>query len=82
MTITVRFYAGAAEAAGAPQTVLDLPERATLAELVAALGASNPRLAEVLKVCTLLLDGKPAELTATLPTGQVSVDVLPPFAGG
>lgn len=82
MTITVRFYAGAAEAAGNPQTSLDQPAGTTLAELVAALGASNPRLAEVLKVCTLLLDGKPAELTTSLPDGSVTVDVLPPFAGG
>lgn len=81
-THTVRFYAGAAEAAGADSASISLAPGAMLADLVAALGAGNPRLAEVLGVCTLLLDGRPAPADSPLPESPALVDVLPPFAGG
>lgn len=81
-TANVRFYAGTAEAAGAGATSLDLPDGSTLADLVVILGGTNERLAEVLKVCTLLVDARPAALTEVLPTGSTAIDVLPPFAGG
>lgn len=79
---TVRFFAGAAEAAGTQTTTIELPTGATVADVVATLGADNQRLAEVLSVCTLLLDQRPAEPSTVLSVGQVTIDVLPPFAGG
>lgn len=82
ITCTVRFYAGAAEAAGCDSASVELPGDATLADLVALLGASNQRLADVLGVCTLLLDGRTAAADSPLPQGAAAVDVLPPFAGG
>ena len=79
---SVRFYAGVADAAGTDTTSLELPDGSTIADLITVLGATNERLAEVLKVCTLLLNSQPASALDALPAGQVSIDVLPPFAGG
>ncbi len=78
----VRFYAGSAEVAGTQSTSVELPDGATVADLVVVLGSTNEALAEVLKVCTLLVDAKPAALTDPLPAGAAAIDVLPPFAGG
>ena len=78
-TITVRYFAGAAEAAG---TDSERAEPAgTLGELVDRLGTRRPRLAAVLAVSTFLVDERPASRESQLPTAAM-VDVLPPFAGG
>ncbi len=77
----VRFFAGAAEAAG-------VEERHVAADglnghdLVALLGDGNEKLGRVLAVSSLLADGaRVSDLAA--PLGSVErVDVLPPFAGG
>lgn len=77
--IAVRYFAGAAEAAGreseelAAATVEELREA-----MVAAHGAG---LARVLDRCSLLADGRRVAGTDPLPEGT-TVDVLPPFAGG
>lgn len=81
-TCSVRFYAGAAEAAGADAVTVELPAGSSLADLVTRLGADDQRLAEVLGVCTLLLEGQAASSHTVLPEGPAAVDVLPPFAGG
>lgn len=77
----VRFFAGAAEAAGVDTLSVD-NTAANRAELVASLAADNDRLAKVLEVSTLLADGvRLAEPSSPL-AGVSRVDVLPPFAGG
>ena len=64
-------------------TALDeVPEPTTLGELIAELGAGDERLAAVLAVCTVLVEGRPASAADVLPNGAVKLDVLPPFAGG
>lgn len=77
----IRFFAGAAEAAGRDSLTLDA-SGLTAADVVARLGDGNERLARVLGVSSLLADG--ARLGD--PTADVSdvatLDVLPPFAGG
>ncbi len=76
----VRFFAGAAEAAGAES--LSVSGAGTVAALVDQLGAGNDRLAEVLNVSSLLADGaRVSDRSASL-DGVSRVDVLPPFAGG
>lgn len=77
----VRFFAGAAEAAGVEQIEVGGGELTGLG-LVALLGDGNERLARVLEVSSLLADGvRVSDLSA--PLGAVlRVDVLPPFAGG
>lgn len=81
-TCNVRFYAGAAEAAGTDRRLVTVPAGRTVGDLVARLGADDQRLARVLSVCTLLLDGRATPTDAVLPSGGADIDVLPPFAGG
>lgn len=78
----IRFFAGAAEAAGVPERSLDVASTATGADVVAALTAERPELAKVLACSTLLVDG--VRLTDRLAViGDADLlDVLPPFAGG
>lgn len=78
--ITVRYFAGAREAAGVAAEQLDGPT--SVAALRAALTAAHPRLADVLPKCALLVAGARATSDdAQIPDG-VTIDVLPPFAGG
>ncbi|WP_345710266.1 MoaD/ThiS family protein [Kineococcus glutinatus] len=78
----VRYYAAAAEAAGAEEERLDLPAPLPLARLVEDLGRRHgPDLARVLGACSFLLDATSAEGAAVVADGA-TLDVLPPFAGG
>lgn len=78
--IAVRYFAAAAEAAGRESEDV---EAATLGALRADLVARHGTdLERVLRRCSFLVAGARADDAATpLPEG-VTVDVLPPFAGG
>ncbi|MBS1699954.1 MAG: MoaD/ThiS family protein [Actinobacteria bacterium] len=83
-TITVRYFAAAAEAAGRDQEQLtaDGPDAlstvgALRAELLARYGAP---MGKVLRSGSFLVDGKVSRDDAR-PLGS-TVDILPPFAGG
>ena len=77
---TVRFYASARAAAGVPEE--DVPT-GTLEELLVDLSERHgDRLALVLKVSSLLLDGVSCPDLSTVVGEGSTVDVLPPFAGG
>ena len=81
MSVRVRYFAAAAEAAGRDQEVLDgvATAGALRSAVVAAHGAELER---VLRRCSLLAAGvRLADDDAPVPDG-VTVDVLPPFAGG
>lgn len=81
--VEIRFFAGAAEAAGRASIRLDAPTGASVAGLLGAAAAGNERLARTLPVCSVLLDGAAhRDLDAPLPPGEHTIDVLPPFAGG
>jgi molybdopterin converting factor small subunit len=80
--LTVRYFAGAAAAAGRDDEVLELPEGADVAALRELLGRLHPRLAPVLAVAGLLLDGVAATAHDRALDDVQQVDVLPPFAGG
>lgn len=83
MTIsTVRFFAGAAEAAGTTERQCDIDTQRNLADLVRTLGADDDNLAQVLSVCSFLLNGQRVEVDEPLPSEDFTLDVLPPFAGG
>ena len=75
----VRFFAGAAEAAGGDSREVDA-EGLTLEALREQLGEGDERLARVLQVCTFLADGEP--IASGSLDGVTTLDVLPPFAGG
>ena len=78
MSVRVRYFAAAADAAGT-----DAEERAeeTLADLRVALVADHPALGGILDRCAVLVDGTRHDDDAPL-AGVTHVDVLPPFAGG
>lgn len=82
---TIRYWASAKAAAGIDEEAADA---STLAEAVAvalARHADRPRLAEVLGVCSFVVDGRP---TGRRPHDEVLLaegwvaEALPPFAGG
>jgi sulfur-carrier protein len=76
--VTVRYWAGAREAAGRDEEDLSAEQ---LGDLVQQLAHRTPALAEVLSVSSLLVDGLVSQPSRVLADGEV-VEVLPPFAGG
>ncbi|GAB3712869.1 MoaD/ThiS family protein [Mariniluteicoccus flavus] len=80
--VSIRYWAGAAAAAGVDGETIAAPSVA--AALTSARTAHEGRLDGVLAVSSILVDGRATRgeaLEAPL-TGPVSVEVLPPFAGG
>lgn len=80
--LEVRYFAGAAAAAGVPSETLDLPAGTDVASLRAALADRHPRLRPVLAVASLLVDERAVSDPTSSLDGAAQVDVLPPFAGG
>ena len=76
--VTVRFFAGARDAVGAPAEQV---AARTVGELRRVLVDRHPALAGVLPRCSLLTGGVRRDDDHVLADG-VTVDVLPPFAGG
>ena len=84
--IVVRYWAAAKAAAGAAEErFIGAPHLAALLDEVRARHVEDPRLAEVLRRCSYLVDevspGLREHTDVMLRPGSV-VDVLPPFAGG
>ncbi len=80
-TITLRYYAAAAEAAGCEQEQLAFDADITLLDLKNSLVERyGPSMGKVLKGGSFLIDGR-VRRDDGLINGD-SVDVLPPFAGG
>jgi sulfur-carrier protein len=83
VTITVRYFAAAAEAAGVPTETLDAAGVPTAGRLRAALVAAHGAdLERVLTRCSLLAAGSRLDDDDAPLARGVVVDVLPPFAGG
>ncbi|WP_448073071.1 MoaD/ThiS family protein [Georgenia yuyongxinii] len=87
LTVHLRYFAAAAEAAGAPTQDVTMPPGTTADDLLDALGAGRPELRRVLDISSLLVDGVVREdrtlpLRSGAPAAPLRVDVLPPFAGG
>ena len=81
MTVTVRYFAAAAEAAGVLVDTLDGVR--TAGEVRAAVVAAHgPALERVLARCSLLAAGVRLDHDDAPVASGVTVDVLPPFAGG
>ena len=85
MTVTLRYWAAAKEAAGVAEETFG--EVVDLAELVSAAVAAHPggRLAQVLARCSFLVDGDPVGLrdhAGVQLRDAAVVEALPPFAGG
>ena len=83
-TVTIRYWAGARDAAGTETDVVDAP---SVAEALARAAADRPGDAEyarVIGLCSFLVDGRRlGDRDRTRPlTGPVEIEALPPFAGG
>jgi molybdopterin synthase sulfur carrier subunit len=79
--VEVRYFAGAADAAGCEKETFDLPADRNLAAVEAAvLARHGGRIADVLRVSAYLVGDELTRDRAT--TIGDRVDVLPPFAGG
>jgi len=76
--VTVRYWAGARDAAGQDEESVAAD---ALGDLVRQLAHRTPALAQVLSVSSLLVGGQLSQPTRVLVDGDV-VEVLPPFAGG
>jgi molybdopterin converting factor small subunit len=81
ITVLVRFFAGAAAAAGTDEEKLSVAEGATVADLLDRLAGRGPALAKVLAASSYLLDAVSARPEDVVSDGT-TLDVLPPFAGG
>jgi len=83
-TITVRYFAAAAEAAGRDQEQLTFDGAGALPTVGALraelLGRYGDSMAKVLRSGSFLVDGKVSR-DDSRPLGE-TVDILPPFAGG
>ncbi len=78
--LVVRYFAGARAAAGTPEEKVD--GRRRWGSCWRPSSAARPRLADVLRACSFLVDGLAwQDRPAPLPV-RATVDVLPPFAGG
>lgn len=86
ISVDVRYFAAAADAAGTDAEKVTLPASATIQDLRSYLGeAHGAELTRVLELCSFLLNGTSAEDSAELRVGDdgaIRLDVLPPFAGG
>lgn len=80
--VTFRFFAGAAEVAGTGEMAVQLPDDASLATAVDSVADGNERLATVLARSSLLVDERAETDRDVRLADGVTVDVLPPFAGG
>ena len=82
LTITVRYFAGAAAAAGRQEEVVAVAAGSTVEELLARLADQRGEgLGRVFEASSYLLGEVHAEPSDLLREG-LTLDVLPPFAGG
>jgi len=79
-TVTVRYYAGAAAAAGVKEEQVDAPDLATLRDIIGR--AHGDALARVVDVATIAIDGTTVERTPGPLMHGMLVEILPPYAGG
>lgn len=78
--VVVRYFAAARAAAGVAEETIDAD---TIRQCLSMIEAERgPGLQRVLKVCSLLLDGVQVRDLDHVLSGNVELDVLPPFAGG
>lgn len=80
MAITVLYFAGARDAAGAARETLAAAPP-TVGDLRRALAAAHPRLGRILERCRIAVDQEFAEDAAAIRDGA-EVAVVPPVSGG
>ena len=76
--VTIRYWASARAAAGCDSEHFNGQR---VADVLEAAASAHTGLGAVLKVSTILLDGRPVTASEQLSAGT-TLEVLPPFAGG
>lgn len=81
MQVSIRLFARAKDLAGTDQLRIDLPAKATVAELRRRLADERPELAPILPRCAVAVDNDFAAETLVLqPENEVAL--IPPVSGG
>lgn len=80
--VGLRYFAAAQAAAGSEAEQLTVRDGTTVDDLVEHLGERHPDLAKVLPRCSFLYDGVAVRDRVQPLRPGVTIDVLPPFAGG
>lgn len=81
MQVTVLFFAQARDRAGCSTATLELPERSTLEQAIAAIRRDHPALDPLWPHLAVAVDGRLAEGAAALRAGA-EIALLPPVSGG
>jgi molybdopterin synthase catalytic subunit len=81
MRVRVRFFAGTRDAVGAPALDVDVPEAASVRDVVARVERDHPRLAAYRDVALLALDGAFVPAATRVREGA-EIAVMPPVSGG
>ncbi|QGF23973.1 MoaD/ThiS family protein [Raineyella fluvialis] len=83
-TITIRYWAGAREAAGVAAEEFDAPTVDDALRQAGTARGGDAEFTRVIGLCSFLLDGRRLGVEdRTRPlTGAVELEALPPFAGG
>jgi sulfur-carrier protein len=83
VAVRIRYFAGARAAAGVPEETVRLSKPATVSDAIAAaLDEHDGELDRVMAACSFLLDGLAVRDRGAAIEADVTLDVLPPFAGG
>lgn len=82
MQITVRYFAGAAQAAAITSESIEISPGTTLEQLLAQLSQRSDELARVLAASSYLINSRPVTDRSSVLAEGINLDVLPPFAGG
>ena len=82
MQITVRYFAGATQAAATTSESVEISPSTTLEQLLAQLSQRSDELARVLAASSYLINSRPVTDRSSVLAEGINLDVLPPFAGG
>ena len=82
MTVTVRYFAAARDAAGVDSGALTLRSGATVDDAIRELCGQSDKMTLVLQKCSFLADGVAVRDRNTVLRPHQTLDVLPRFAGG
>jgi molybdopterin converting factor subunit 1 len=81
MKVRVRLFAAAKEAAGSDELTVELPDHAAIADLRAAIIASQPQLQQIVSH-SLWAVGTEYVDDSTLLTKDSDIALIPPVSGG
>ena len=81
MIVRIQLFARARDLAGSDMLTVDVPERATVADLRRGLGEIRPALATFLARCAIAVDEDFATDDCPV-SAESSVAVIPPVSGG